>query len=145
MTLRPATAIDLPELVEMGLRFLAEEYDGSIVGNAEKVRATAQQLVDAGAMFVLEDRGGSLQGMTGWLVYDHFLSGERVASPVCWWVNPPARQGRNGLRLWTAGIDWARSQGATRLQASAPNPTTERIYQVLQLEKFETHYQRSLA
>lgn len=142
--IRVATERDVPDLVTMGMLFLAEEYAGAIVGAVDHVEKMARQLVAGAAMFVLEDRGGQILGMIGMLVYDHFLSGERVASPLCWWVNPDARRGADGMRLWRRGLEFARERGATRLQTSAPNPKTEQIYARLGLQRFEVHYQGRL-
>lgn len=140
--IRRATEADLDACVAMGLRFLEVEYDGAIVGDVERVGAMALQLINSGAMFVGE-RAGVVVGMIGLVAYGHFLSGEVVASPVCWWVNEDAR-GSLGMKLLAVGKQWAREQGATRFQASAPNQRTERIYRRLGWTAFEVHYQTRL-
>lgn len=138
---RLAVAADVPAIVDMALVFLATEYAGAIAADPVRVEAMAATMVHEGAMFVAE-RQGDVVGMIGMVVYDHFLSGERVASPVCWWVNPDARG--LGMRLFIAGRRWAIAQGATRLQASAPNRRSEQIYRRLGWTAFEVHYQTRL-
>lgn len=144
MRVRAAERADVPDIVAMGLAFLAEEYAQLITPDAAKLEAQALRMIGAGDLFVLEDRGGALVGMIGVVVYDHFLGLDRVISPVCWWVNPGAR-GRGGALLWRRGIlERGREVGASRVMASAPNERTERMYALQGMQRVEVHYTQVL-
>lgn len=144
MAIREATRADLPRLVAMGRRFLAEaEYQGVIAENPAQMDALAGRLIDGydSVILVTEDMSGPV-GMIGLLAYRHLLSGEPVAGEVFWWVEPERR--RDGVRLLRAAEQWARDSGAVFLQMIAPNDRVGRFYEAVGYQKVETSYQRTL-
>lgn len=145
MTTRPATAADVPSLVEMGVSFLSSVYVGRLVPDVDALSALVAQFVDQPdkLILVLEDRSGHVVGMFGAMVYAHPMSGERIASELCWWVDPGSRGG--GMRLLKDAESWAKAQGATCLQMIAPTADVERFYQRVGFEQVETIYQRRIA
>jgi RimJ/RimL family protein N-acetyltransferase len=92
---------------------------------------------------IVADDGSELVGMIGMWVYDHPLSGDRVAGEVFWWVDPHQR-GRLGLDLWAAAEAWAKDREARVIQMIAPNDRVARLYGRRGYQKLETTYQRTL-
>ena len=127
--IRPATQGDLPALVSMGLRFLeASPYASSLQRNPLAMHDTAALFVgDTEKVALVSERDGELTGMILVCVFPHMLSGQRIASEFCWWVEPDARG--SGLKLLQAAEDWAPAHGAEALQMVAPTPDVERLYQ----------------
>lgn len=145
MTIRRLTERDVPAVVEMGLRFLASpEYRTYFTGDASRLEILIRMGVGSEGMasWVAEHEDGTLVGMLGVVVFNHPMSGERVASEIAWWVNPEARG--IGMRLLREAERWAKAQGATRLLMVAPNDRVGGFYQRLGFSPVETSYQRSL-
>lgn len=146
MVIRSASFSDIPQVVEMGRRFLAStEYRGRIAENTNQMAHVASFLLQAPdrALFVAE-RAGRLVGMIGLVLFPQPLSGELMAGEWFWWVEPDARHGRAGHRLLKQAEDWARESGAAALQMIAPNAEVERIYATRGYERVEVSYQRRL-
>ena len=147
MTIRDATHADVPRLVEMGCRFIAETtYAQHIQTSPEALSTFALRLIDdeSGLLLVAVNGDDQPQGMIGMLIYPHFMSGERVAAECFWWVNP-AERGTTGLRLFKRAEAWAIAHHAMRIQTVAPSPDVERIYQRLGYTWIEAAYSRTVA
>lgn len=140
--IRLATLEDLPRLVEMGKRFRSESaYKNFIPENSQKMTETAQKLIELGTVYVSE-QDGKLDGMIGFLLFDHPLSGEKTASEIFWWVEPEARG--TGIRLLHTMKRAAKQSGAVKMQMIAPSPEVAEIYLRLGYLPIETHFQKSL-
>lgn len=137
--IRRAEPADLPRVVRLGLRFLAEIYPGKLVPNPDRMARTVRWLLedDTRALFV-SDHDGEVTGMLGLFVYEHPMSGEQTASEMFWYVEPGHRG--HGLRLLKAARDWAKASGAITIQMVAPGHDVERLYRQLGYEKIETSY-----
>lgn len=142
--IRTALPEDLPRLVEMGTRFVAE------TPYRDLVRVNPQRLVDTivnvmssedGTVFV-SGSDATVTGMIALVIYEHPYSGERTASELAWWVEPESRG--DGVRLLRAAEEWGRERGATRMQMIAPNERVGGLYSRLGYAPIETTYQRSL-
>lgn len=145
MTVREATAADVPEMVTMGLRFIASSpYAVHLTPDPERMALVVERLVEdpRGLALVLEQRGGALVGMLGVMVDAHFLTGLPTMSELFWWAEPVARG--HGLRLLRAAERWAKAQGAVVAQMIAPTEDVGRLYLRLGYEPLERSYQRSL-
>ncbi len=145
MTIREAVPADLDALVAMGCRFLAStSYRGLIRENPDQMRALATHLVSGedGLMLVAEV-DGALVGMIGCFMFPHPLSAERIASEVCWWVDPGQRGA--GLKLLRQAEQWARGRAAVAFQMIAPDARVETLYTRLGFTKVETAYQKRIA
>jgi GNAT superfamily N-acetyltransferase len=144
MTIRRATVEDIEAIVAMGLRFQAT------TGYAAHLRATPDTLRDlsvtvlqsADAACWLAERDGVVVGMIAAGLYTQPMSGERIGSEICWWMDEQARGGRTALRLIRAAEEWARGAGAVAFQMMAPTPAVGHFYEVLDYEPIETHYMR---
>lgn len=143
--IREGTIADVDAMVDMGHRFHAGTvYSGLMAESPDQMRKVATAFVsDSDKVALLAVIDGHIVGMLLALLHTHFLSGERMAGEVAWWVEPEAR-GTIGLRLLVAAERWARDRGATKIQMVAPTANVERIYKARKYEKVETTYQRSL-
>jgi len=142
--IRPATLADVPAMVDMGGRFLASTvYRDLMAHSPEQLNVLATMFVsDADKVALLAVEAERVTGMLLALLHTHFVSGERMAGEVAWWVEPDARG--TGLRLLRAAEKWARENGAVKFQMIAPSPDVERIYQARHYAKVETTYQLTL-
>lgn len=126
----------------MGKRFRAtSSYKDFIPENSAKMIETATKLIELGTVYVSE-LDGTLDGMIGFLLFDHPLSGEKTASEIFWWVEPEARG--TGLRLLNTMKRSAKASGAVKMQMIAPTDEVAAIYDRLGYSKIETHYQRAI-
>jgi GNAT superfamily N-acetyltransferase len=95
-----------------------------------------------GCVFVADMDGVITGGICGH-VFDHPMSGERVAAEVGWWMEPDSRG--HGIRLFKAFEAWASSAGASAVQMVAPNERVAAFYARVGYEPIETTYQRRVA
>lgn len=144
MTVRLATETDVPVLVEMAGHFMEQVYPGDIVFNPAHVAAFARRTIAApeSDVFVAESRSGALVGMLAMIAYPHPMSGEPIATEICWWVEPSARG--IGVRLFHAAERWATAKGAAIFQMIAPSPEVAHFYRRVGFKEIETTYQRRL-
>lgn len=142
---REATTGDVPQLLEMGVSFLASTaYGQHVPTNRAQLATTARWLIEApeGVVLVAE-RDGRLVGMIGAAIFTHPISGEQMASELFWWVEPDSR-GAIGVRLLKRLEAWARRRGAVKVQMIAPTWEVEQVYSALGYARVEVAYQRSL-
>lgn len=143
--IRRATHADIPRLVAMGERFIGDVYPAALTFNGDALAALSKQLIDGvGVVFVAEHANGDVLGMIALIAVAHPMSGEMVATELVWWIDPEARGGRAALALLAEAEEWAKLQGATRLQMIAPNDKVCRFYERLGFEKVEVAYMRNL-
>lgn len=143
--IRPARPEDVPAIVQMGLRFLADVYAGKIAHpDPDRMARTAGWLIDDDPTraLLVSEADGAVTGMIGVFVFDHAMTGERMASELMWWVEPSHRG--HGLRLLTAARLWAKAAGATTIQMIAPTPEVEVLYTRLGYMKIESAYAGAL-
>ena len=147
MTIRRATPDDLDVIVAMALRFQATtSYAQHLRATEATFRALATQLLASPeAAIWVADRDGQVVGMIAAALYTQPMSGERIGSEVCWWMDPEARGGRTAIRLVRAAEQWAQAQGATVFQMMAPTKAVGALYEALQYAPIETHYMRRLS
>lgn len=140
--IRRARPEDLPQLVEMGGRFLNNpDYAGVIAFVPEKVDNLMRRLGAAeDSLLLVADDGGTLTGMIAFVVYDHPISGEKIGGEVFWWAD---KRGA-GLKLLRAAEAWAISKGAAILQMIAPNERVGRLYEHFGYKQVEVMFQRRL-
>jgi RimJ/RimL family protein N-acetyltransferase len=141
--IRRARPEDLPQLVEMGGRFLNNpDYKGVIAFVPEKVDNLMRRLGAAeDALLLVADNNGTLTGMIAFAVYDHPISGEKIGGEVFWWAEDKSSA---GLKLLRAAEAWAISKDATILQMIAPNERVGRLYKHFGYREVEVMWQRRL-
>lgn len=143
--IRPATLPDVPRLVALGRRFLAESaYAGRLADNPAQMQAITEQLItQADGTILVATQGGVVVGMIGMLCFPHHLSAERTAGEVFWYVDPDHRG--SGVRLLKAAERWALEQGARKIQLIAPSAPVGHIYARLGYTPIEVAYQKEVA
>ena len=140
--IRLATKEDIPRLVEMGQRFRAHStYSQYLADNPEQMAKLGQQLIDVDGLLISE-RDGKIIGMMGFILHNHFLSGEKVAGEVFWWMEPEYRG--DGLRLLHEAERRSKAAGAKYMHMIAPTEQVETIYKRLGYQYVEATYQKSL-
>lgn len=146
--IRRALLSELPVIVDMGKRFLEESpYVDVIPDSTVHMTALATQLLstgDNGTILVAEtNQPNVLCGMIGLVASPHFLSGERSAGEVFFWVVPTER-GTLGRDLMDAAEEWARSVGAAAIQMIAPDDRVGVFYRRRGYRAIETTYWKRL-
>ena len=140
--IREAQEADLDRLVEMGQRFLRESsYKAHLSDNPEQMRKLAKDLTERNSVLVAEE-DGQLIGMLGFLIYDHFISGEKTCGEVFWWLEKEHRGA--GLKLLRETEKRARLAGASHVQMIAPNERVAGLYRRLGYQYVESTYHRTL-
>lgn len=143
--IRRATHDDVPRIVAMGERFISDVYPAAITFNGDTLAALTTNLIDgAGVVFVAESATGDVIGMIALIVLMQPMSGETVATELVWWIHPDVRGGRAALELLAKAEEWAKSNGAKRLQMIAPSDKVCRFYERLGFQRVEVAYMRTL-
>ncbi len=141
--IRAATLEDVPRIVEMGQRFRELIYRDLLADNPVQMRAISERLISGDdSVILVVEKFDRVIGMIGMMLFDHFLSAERVAGEVAWWIEPEDRG--DGLRLLLAAETWARDNGAQKIQMIAPNERVGKLYRRLGYMPIETAYQKAL-
>jgi predicted N-acetyltransferase YhbS len=145
MTIRPATADDVPSVVRLAESFVAHtEYASHITLDPGHVAHLAESLIadSDGVVFVAEQQD-AIVGMLALKAFTHPMSGQRIATEFVWWVEP-AHRGSAGVRLLRMAEAWARDVGARALQMVAPNAHVGQFYEAVGYRPVETSYLRAL-
>jgi N-acetylglutamate synthase-like GNAT family acetyltransferase len=139
--IRRATADDVPALVAMGARFLAEgPYAATRPTSADALEAFVAHMVSHA--YVVRSDHGMLAGHA----FAHPITGEPTASEVAWWVEPEARGGLAALRLLTHFEAWAADHGVRAVQMIAPAGTRlGRLYARYGYRELETTWEKRRA
>lgn len=141
---RSATSDDVEQIVAMGRHFIEDIYPGDLRYNPDQIRLFAHQLIAADdSDILLAESGGDVVGMLALMAYAHPMSGDRIATEVCWWVEPQHRG--LGMRLFRAAEAWSRAQSAVVFQMIAPSPEVAHFYERVGFKAIETTYQRRIA
>jgi GNAT superfamily N-acetyltransferase len=140
--IRDAVLADFPRLVEMGQHFRAESsYNSTLADNPKKMHELGETLLAQKGLIVAE-RGEEIVGMLGFLIHSHFISGEKMAGEVFWWVEP-SRRG-DGIRLLKEMMRRGRAAGAKYIQMVAPNDKVANFYRRMGFGFVEATYQMEL-
>lgn len=143
---REATLDDVPQLVEMGVRFITEtSYVSHVPVRREQIEERAARFVEGpNSVVFVHERDGVVNGMIAMFGTPHLWSGEIIAAEMVWWVEPEARRGLAGARLLRAAEQWALDIDAVRLVMIAPNSRMEEFYERAGFEKVEVSYEKVL-
>ena len=117
MELRPATLIDVPELVKLGHTFIQEapNYQNRpyIAENAAK--HFTNLIKGGGVVFLVEHENEIIGGFVGRIGGDWF-NNIKIAFDDVLYVKPEFRKSRAAYMLIQAFIRWAQLMGASRIQ-----------------------------
>ena len=106
--IRPATAADIPRMVELGQRFHGYAGVAEIPFDSASFRLTIQQgLQDKNQCYLVAEVGGDVRAMAGAITYvPYFNHGAKTGQELFWWS-----ECGEGLRLHDALADWATARG----------------------------------
>ena len=142
--IRTATIADIPDCVELAVRFMNESaYGQHLAINKQAMAKLGLMLIRApnGTMLV-EERAGCIVGMIGVIATEHPHSGEPVMSELCWYVEPDARG--TGVRLLLAAENWGRDLGVTKSIVVSPNEAVSALYERLGYQPLERQFIKDL-
>ncbi len=143
MSVRQATLLDVPRIVEMGTEFLREsDYRLTYLENPAQIDTLARHVISGSGVVFLLEKADRVVGMIALIAYDHFISGQRVVGEVVYWVESSARG--LGLRLLRAAEAWAKAQGAVFIQMISPSQRTDALYARCGYQPIERTFQRAL-
>mgnify|MGYP001592233288 FL=1 len=132
----------------MAARFLSEEgpYGSRFRADTSRVAALVTLFMDSARRTAgfLAEIDGAVVGMFGVFCLTHPITGDEMASELCWWVEPEARGTSAGLKLLKAAEAWAREQGASFLEMIAPSDRVAALYERLGFERTDIHYLKRL-
>jgi GNAT superfamily N-acetyltransferase len=142
--IRRATAADVPRVLEMAARFIAETPYRDLIGASATHLADVLEnvMADEYGVVLLSGTDAIVAGMIVVIVRPHPYSGESTAFELVWWVDPESRG--DGIRLLRAAEAWATERGVTRMQMVAPDVRVGALYERLGYQAIEVAYQRSL-
>ncbi len=148
MVIREAKGEDIPRILEMAARFIHEtSYREQVAENPEQMAHTLAFAMqrDKGRVLVAE-QDGRLSGMLIFLLFPHYVSGEKIAGELVWWVEPEFRYGKAALLLLKEAKKMATELGAVKMQMVAPvtAPKVGQMYAKLGYTAIETSYQMDL-
>lgn len=147
--IREAKEQDIPRIVEMGSRSLAEgPYRDQISDNPEETGKFALQVMNQGKVLVAE-QDSKLIGLLAFILFPHYFSGELTAGEVMWYVEPEYRQAASfgksiALDLLDKAEGMARAEGAKRMQLTAPTDAVGILYKRRGYKQIEVSYQKEL-
>lgn len=144
--IRQAVEADIPRILEMGARSLAEgPYKDQIAHNSEAAALLALEAIRGHeGTILLYERDGRAVGLLAFFIFPHWFSGELTGHEVMWWVEPEHRRSFIAIALLRAAERMAREAGATRMQFTAPTEEVGRAYEALGYKKLEVGYQKEL-
>lgn len=141
--IRAAVAADIPRMVEMGRRFLSNSpYKKHLADSPETMTGLGERILrNEGGGILVSEQNGKITGMLGFIVYEHFISGEKVGGEVFWWVEPEHRG--DGVRLLREAEKCVKSAGAKSMQMIAPDDRVKELYLRSGYEFMESSFVRT--
>jgi GNAT superfamily N-acetyltransferase len=128
--IREATLLDVPRIVELGRKFLADGPYKDQVDNPEQAMRFACSLVDnPKAAVLVAEQAARVVGVLAFIIYPHYFTGQLTANEMIWYIEPEARKGGIGMRLMWAGERLAKAMGAIRMQFTAPTAEVGKLYE----------------
>lgn len=136
--IRPATAEDVPRLVELGEMLHRMSTYRGLSYDREKVGAVLLSLIaGSGVVFVSERDGLVMGGMAGGLT-EHWFSRDKLAFDYSLFIQPGARHGITAMKLIYAFCEWARLRGARQVRLGITTglniDSTSRLYRACGFE-----------
>lgn len=146
VVIRTADPSDMDGLVTMARHFIAStEYGTQIPDDEAHCRRVIEQLLGGGGVVVVAERDGTLAGMIGGLVYQHFLTTRITATEAFWWVEPNARGARIAKDLLEAFAAWATDRGAAVIELGSRHEKLDRFYARLGYRAVERVFQKEVS
>lgn len=139
MSIRPATANDVPVLVELGRAMHAVSSYAHISYNADKVRHSLIDLINGqGVVFAAERAGRVIGGLAGY-VTPYWFSDELLGMDLTLLIDPASKNGITALRLIAAFEYWCKAKQARQMKLGITTgihvEATEKLYDVAGLKR----------
>lgn len=97
MTIRPATAADIPRIVEIGRQFCEEARWGDLLEiDPDSLAASLAGLIEGGVVLVAEPAGAVVGAACAVLFPLYLNHAHLAAAEMFWWVDPEHRGGVGG-------------------------------------------------
>lgn len=143
--IREAQERDIPRIVELGTRSLKDgPYAGLSEDNPVQSEKLARHIIENIGKVLLWEEEGRVSGLLGFIVYDHYFSGEKTAQEIMWYVEPEYRAGGAGMKLFWKAHELAKEMGARNMQFTAPTEQVGAIYKRFGYLQLEVCYQKGL-
>lgn len=144
--IREATLEDVPRIVELGRKFIANgPYKDQLDNPAQADHIARWMIVNQKAKVLVAQMDGTIQGMIAFIIYPHYFTGQPTANEMIWYVEPEARAGGIAMRLMHAAESLAKEMGAIRMQFTAPTAEIGKLYERwCGYHQVEISYERTL-
>ncbi|MDP3164367.1 MAG: GNAT family N-acetyltransferase [Hydrogenophaga sp.] len=136
MNLRPATPDDIPGMLELGRRMIAEGSYSTFEYSPDRVAAFLVPLISHGFAWVGEADGGLMAVMLGDVVTPWF-SQERMGVEYVLYLDQQHRSGMAAARLIGRWAQWCKDRGAVQLRpgVTTGNESANRLYERMGFER----------
>lgn len=144
--IRNAMDADNAALVRMGSAFVLEAYGETL--DADSFLATIESMrePEKGVVLVVE-RNGVVCGAAGAILAPKWTNPAILLGvEMFWWLDPPARTGITGVRLFNALECWMLNANAKPVMCATGKlkpEALERFYQRRGYHRVESHYERT--
>lgn len=128
--IRPATPLDVPAILEMGVRFFAESPTYSrLTFDRDRLAEVLFELIDSPHGFAqVADLGGRVVGVMLAAATPHWCARDLIASEMALYVDPEARGSMLAARMVKRYLAWGRALGCSLITAGvSTGKDTERI------------------
>lgn len=144
--IREATLEDVPRIVELGRKFIANgPYKDQLDNPAQADHIARWMIGNQKAKVLVAQMDGTIQGMIAFIIYPHYFTGQPTANEMIWYVEPEARAGGIAMRLMHAAESLAKEMGAIRMQFTAPTAEIGKLYERwCGYHQVEISYERTL-
>ena len=139
--IREATLHDVPRIVELGRRFLADgPYKDQMDNLEQSMRFATSMIGNPKAAVLVSEQSSRVVGVLAFIIFPHYFTGQLTANEMIWYIEPEARKGGIGMRLMWAAERMAKAMGAVRMQFTAPTVEVGKLY-----ERFGGYHQVEVA
>lgn len=116
--IRPATTGDIAAIVRIGAQMVDEGRYSHAGYSASKAEAFARHYIGSDRnLLVVSEEAGILTGFFFGFIAPFYFSEATFASEELWYVLPEYRGGRDGLRMISAFVEWAKANGVIEISA----------------------------
>lgn len=129
VTIRPAQEYDLDDIVRLGEKMHKYSTFSSMTFDPETLWGFLRKLlVTPGHEVFVADVGDEVCGMLACSVTQHVFGPDLMGIEYFWYVTPEQRNTGVGRDLLLAFADWAKAQGAVRIQAGNSAGMPDDVY-----------------
>lgn len=144
---RDATTADIPEVVRLGsLSLINGPYAGMIKDSPKHSATLALDVIRNanGKVLLLENDESKVVGLLGFIIFNHYFTGEPTANEIMWYVLEDERKGGGALKLLWEAEKQAKEMGAKYMSFSAPNADIAKIYERFGYKQVEVSFVKEL-